>query len=559
MVPALAALAALSLLLGGCWSAAPGEPAPMAELASAEVNPVPREELLDGGTLRWGINEFPRQWNPYHPQGNLSTVATVLEGLLPSPFIVDSEAQAVPDPDYVLDYALESEPEQVLTLTLNPDARWSTGEPVTWRDYAAMAEALGGSGPEYQVVNAVGYDRIADVGPGSDEFEVVIAFDRPYAEFPSLFHPLLPESATASPAAFNEEYRGAIPVTSGPFTVEAIDPTAKTLAVERDAGWWGEPAKLDRVIYRALETGAFEGAFLEGGIDVFALPVDPSSYQRVKSAPDGEVRQALGPEYRHITLNGASPALSEVEVRHAVFLGIDREAMAAAALGGVEWPAEVLNNRFLQPHRVGYQDNSGEWGGYDPERAAELLEAAGWVAPADDPGGIRERDGDPLVLRLAVPRGHGPARDEAGLVQGMLGDIGIEVAIEDVAGDELFASVVLPGNFDLVAFNSTPGAFPVSSTRYQWADAAHGGEWGGNVGRIGDPEIDAALEEALAASDEEEASVHINEADRLLWESGHTLPLYQRPQLVAVRSTLANIGASGLAGVDYADIGFVAE
>ena len=46
------------------------------------------------------------------------------------------------------------------------------------------------------------------------------------------------------------------------------------------------------------------------------------------------------------------------------------------------------------------------------------------------------------------------------------------------------------------------------------------------------------------------------QADRLVWQEVNVLPLYQRPQSVGVRSTLANIGASGFFDLRYPDIGF---
>lgn len=528
-------------------------------LPLTDINPVPREEIPEGGVLHWGINEFPAQWNPHHTAGNLAVAHTVLNGLLPRPFLVEEGEAVRPNPDYVLDYTVETEPEQEVRLSLHPEATWSTGEPITWRDYAAMAASLSGSEPDHQIISPIGYDRIAEVREGGDEYEVVITFDRPFVDFAKLFSPLLPAEYTEDPERFNEGFRGDLPVTAGPFALDSIDRTARTITLERDEEWWGEPAKLDGIVFRALDPTAFEGAFLEGAIDVYQLPLDAGSYERIAGADTGEIRSAYGVEYRHLTLNGESPILGDVSVRHAVFLALDRSALAEAALGGVGVSPMVLNHRLLLPHRDGYQDNSGEWGEFDPGRAAELLDAAGWEQSEEE--GVRHRDGEPFSLRLIVPRGHAPAQTEAELILAMLSDVGIDVVIEAVAGDSLFSDYVLPGNYDLVAFNYDHGAFPVSESFHQWTGtvpASNGGEtWRANVARISDPEIDEALEQALdAGKSEEERLAHINEADRLLWESGHTLPLYQRPTLFATREDLANLGPSGAASLDFADIGF---
>ena len=45
---------------------------------------------------------------------------------------------------------------------------------------------------------------------------------------------------------------------------------------------------------------------------------------------------------------------------------------------------------------------------------------------------------------------------------------------------------------------------------------------------------------------------------RLLWQSVDTIPLYQTPELVAVRTGLANVGADGYATTTWEDVGWQA-
>ena len=46
------------------------------------------------------------------------------------------------------------------------------------------------------------------------------------------------------------------------------------------------------------------------------------------------------------------------------------------------------------------------------------------------------------------------------------------------------------------------------------------------------------------------------QAARLLWQDARTLPLYVEPDVVVVRTRLANLGASGYASTTWADVGF---
>ena len=109
--------------------------------------------------------------------------------------------------------------------------------------------------------------------------------------------------------------------------------------------------------------GALTGRLVPGG----AGPVVAVGNRIVGRSARGDLptaRAALGADYRHITLNGQTPILKDVDVRHAIFLGINREVLATAALGTLGWEPRVLNNRFLMPEQPGYADNSGEWGKY---------------------------------------------------------------------------------------------------------------------------------------------------------------------------------------------------
>src|SRR5690606_25225325 len=97
--------------------------------------------------------------------------------------------------------------------------------------------------------------------------------------------------------------------------------------------------------------------------------------------------------------------------------------------------------------------------------------------------------------------------------------------------------------------------YPVSTMRSVFA-RPRGGRVQQNYSRIGSEAIDEALDGALAESDPERVRALVNTADRLIWRQASVLPLYQRPQLVATRANLANLGACGCLQPDYQDSGF---
>ena len=108
------------------------------------------------------------------------------------------------------------------------------------------------------------------------------------------------------------------------------------------------------------------------------------------------------------------------------------------------------------------------------------------------------------------------------------------------------------GTFDIAQFGWLGDAFPLSAlTQIYMSDGES------NFGKIGSPEIDAAIERTLEELDPGKARALANDLDKLIWAEGFSLPLTQSPGDVAVRSKLANFGAAGLGRPAYTAIGFM--
>ncbi|WP_262402386.1 ABC transporter family substrate-binding protein [Actinomadura sp. CNU-125] len=442
---------------------------------------------------------------------------------------------------------------QTVVYRLNPKARWSDGRAIGYRDFAAQARALSGRGSRYEIADDTGYRRIERVERGADEHVVKVVFARPYADWRRLFSPLYPAAAYADPRAFNRGWRDRLPVTAGPFTVAGVDRTGETVTLVRDPGWWGRPAKLDRIVYRAMDPAAMPGAFANGEIDLMDVGLDTGALRRVRRASGAEVRQAAGPDRRLLTFNAGGPILSDERVRRAVMLGIARETIARSDLAGLGVPVRTLGNHFYVNTQQGYRDNSGTFGRHDPARAARLLDEAGWTMR----GRYRVKDGRTLALRFVVAAGQPIGTREGELARALLERIGVRVDIEPVPAEDLFGRHVTKGDFDIVPFSWLGTPFPVSSMRAVYARPREG-RVQQNYSGGGTAAIDSALERALTTMGSE-VHVLVNRADRLVWQEALVLPLYQRPQLVAARADLANIGACGFHQPAYEDIGFTQD
>jgi peptide/nickel transport system substrate-binding protein len=545
-------LAVLLLMVSGCSAPKSSSQARIAKLGAYDVNPVPREQIRTGGTLRWPLPEFPAQWNANHANGAKGVVLDVIRGVLPVLMPADEKGVGHPDPDYVLSAKVtRSAPRQVVTYTLNPKAVWSNGRPISYRDFAAQASALSGRDKRFEIVSNTGYDQIARVERGRNDQQVVVTFARPFADWTGMFSPLYPAGTNTDPAIFNRSWLNRIPITAGPFSLGSIDRTAKTVTLVRNLDWWGRPAKLDSIVFRAMDSSAIPGAFANDEVDVLDIGSDANAYARATEVRGAVVRRAGGPDWRQLTLNAARPPLSDLRVRQALALGIDRKAIATSDLKGLNWPVQTMGNHFFVNTQEGYRDNAGGLRDYDPVRAGRLLDAAGWVRRGDH----RIKDGRPLVLRTVVPAGVPGSRQEAELIQAMLGEIGVGVDIRAVPTDDLFDKYVSPGNFDMVLFSWLGTPFPISSNRSVFAEP-RGDRIQQNYARIGTAKIDASMDQAIRELDPVKARRLTNEVDRMLWLQVSVLPLYQRPQLVGTRANLANFGACGFYDLAYEDIGF---
>ncbi len=524
-----------------------------------DINEQPLDQVKQGGTIRWAVDQLSTQWNYNQINGPNSATAQVLYGVMPYVFIADKTATTSPNPDYLTSAKADnSSGKQVVTMEINPKAKWSDGTPITEKDFETQWDALKDPTSKYQIASSTGYDRIESVKQGKDEREVIATFSKPFSDWKSLWSPMYPAKYQDTADHFNKGYFNKIPVTAGPFKVDKIDKSAKTVTMTADPNWWGAKPKLDRIITRSLEGDAGVNAFVNGEVDVNLLPNDPASYKRAKSAKNGVIRVAGGPDFRHFTFNGTSPNLSDVNVRQAIAMSINRNAINKADLTGLPWPARTMDNHFLVNTQAGYKANAGTVGQYDPEKAKQMLDAAGWKMGS---GGFRTKGGKTLDLRFVIPVGTPASKQEGELTQAMLKDVGVKIDVRAVPSEDFFDKYVIPGNFDITPFSWLGTPFPISSAQSIYAnptkDSSGELQIQQNFARVGSKEIDDLMNKAEETLDPNEAFALTNQADAAIWNEVHSVVFYQRPQMNGVNKNLANVGSFGFAQPDYTKIGFM--
>ncbi|NUR88571.1 MAG: ABC transporter family substrate-binding protein [Nonomuraea sp.] len=524
-----------------------------AALPKSSMGAADYASVKDGGTLKLAMTQFKTQWNYNQVNGTQTDVADVTDLLLPA-FKADENAEVFNNPDYISEWKMEMQGDkEVVTYKINDKATWSDGTPITYKDFQAQWKALNGSDDKYQVTSTDGYDRIGSVEKGASDKDVVVTFKKSYPDWKGLFSPLYPASTNETPAGFNKGWINKMPVTAGPFKLDDIDATAKTVTLVRDDKWWGQKAKLDKVIFRAMDDSATPNAFANGEIDAYKLSINAANLKRAKGVPNTDIRMAAGPDWRQFTINGSSPMLKDKNVRQAVInYGLNRDALIQSDLKDMDWPVQALNNHVYMNTQKGYQDNAGDLAKYNPEKAKQLLDAAGWKLD----GEYRKKDGKELNLRCLIPSGTQTTQQECELTQAMLKEIGVKVTLYTVPIDTWDVDHLIPGDFEIAPFSWLGTPFPIPGLTQFFKTPKSKDNFANNFPRIGNPELDAKIDETAGEMDPDKAIQLANEVDKMVWDEVHTLPLYQRPQIVAAKKTLANYGAKGFSSIDWTKVGF---
>ncbi|MFJ6010578.1 ABC transporter substrate-binding protein [Streptomyces sp. NPDC092952] len=420
-------------LLAGCGS---GD----GSTAGPDIAVVDRNQVADGGTVDWAVDALPTTLNAFQADAD-ATTARITGALLPTLFPLDARGEPQLDPDYLESAkVIEREPRQVVLYRLNQQAVWSDGRQIGAPDFLAQWRALSGRDSAFWTARNAGYDRIDRIERGADDLEVRVTFNRPYADWRSLFSPLYPKEVTGSPDAFNDGSRTTLPKTAGPFRLGGIDRKAGEVSLVRNLRWWGSRPKLDSLVFRAVAPRDRAAALAEGRVDVADIDAaadrritravrdrakgrpplamgpgaatDPASAlrswavahgsdpeaaaaertAREKARADAEayaaeqkaltgyvVRKSLEPAYTQLALNGESGPLADDRVRRAVARALDRQELAETVLRPLGLPARPVGSHLALAGQPGYQDGSTALGGQDTGQAQALLAEAGWT------------------------------------------------------------------------------------------------------------------------------------------------------------------------------------
>lgn len=261
--------------------------------------------------------------------------------------------------------------------------------------------------------------------------------------------------------------------------------------------------------------------------------IPPEHAKDVKDGPDYQSSEFLLPGVGYsLHLNTRRPPFDQKEVRLALLHGLNRAEIVASATFGA-YPAQ----EYLSTTTPDFSKTLKNKISYDPQRAAALLDQAGWKER--DGQGYRVRDGQRLSTFSPYADNDQLAQRTLEQVQIDAKKLGIEIQLQPVTD---LPQRLYNGNYGVL------GSFQSEATGMQlWRlygsdNISDGSTVGSNASYLSIPELDAVLAKARASGKSEDRIRYYAEAQEILPDHAPSVPLYSRPRLVAIQKNVHGVG-----------------
>jgi len=477
-------------------------------------------------------------FNTNSSDGNSQDTQMVVNGIFPTAFIQLPDFTVRMNTDLLDSAQVTKTSPQTVVYKIKPNASWSDGKPISADDFVYNWRTQNGSDPDYDAATSTGYEDITSVQGSDGGKTVTVTFGKPFADWQSLFAVLLPAHVMTSQGdphkTFNEGPMAIAKVSGGPFVLDNANPDQQ-VTLRRNDRYYGPRAHLDTVVFRIITDANTEPQALANN-EVQLIYPQPQidllgNVRRIGNKITSEV--GLGATFEHIDFNTASPFLSKVPLRKALFTAVDRNQILAATVQQFSKDVGPLNNRMFIQGQAGYQDNvtPAGLGAGNVDAAKKILTDAGYRIEG---GKLLDPSGKAVPALTAVYAVGNPIRQqELELMQRQIQPLGVTLNIRST---DSFGPTVSSGDYDVVVFAWVGTPFPASTNKSIYTT-----DGGQNFGKYSNPTVDKAMTQATADSDPIQAAQQLNEADRQISQDAYTLPLYQKPTFLAYYSTYGNI------------------
>ena len=446
-------------------------------------------------------------------------------------FAVDEEGNITTENRSVASEA-DMDEDGTVTIELEEGILFHDGEELTAEDVAFTWEAVAHpdyDGPRRATVNNI--QGIDEITPGDDDEEEDIQEMREQLSEEGVAgveivddHTLVVESIEplavqkddinvtgvmpkhhykwdfTDPEAYADEFQALNmePMGSGPYVFDeyVTDERAEFTAFEDY--FLGEPATEQFIYDEYDDLGALIPALEAGDVDAIDYQTDVESYEMVDDIEHAMQVQHLNNGYAYISVHQEHPVLGEQEVRQALMYGLDRGAWVEGFFGELGQVAHTS----LAPASWAYPgDEAFEHYEYDPDKANELLDEAGFDEWCEDEEYRLNDDGEPIELTYETYEEADWSVEIPEIAQDQWGDLGLDVTIEMSDCPTLQESTQLEQDFDIynMAFNLAADPDPYELFHSDFTDP---GEF--NSMQYKCDEADELMEEGRREFDREE-------------------------------------------------------
>jgi peptide/nickel transport system substrate-binding protein len=531
-------LVVVTLIAASCAGSVPASSAP----------PSASEAAVRGGTAIVAIWQEPSTLAPLYANQTVSDIVNygVLEGLSET----TNDGKYVPHlaksvPDVANGGVTVTGTKMDVKWELLPNLKWSDGQPVTSADIKYTWQIWM---KDPKVNSRTGYSEIDSIDTPND-LTALVHFKSIYAPYPTMFSQLMPKHLLENEPDISKTDYNRKPMGTGPFKITEFK-AGDSITLEKNANYRLAPEKpyLDKIIFRSVPSVQTAMAQLKASEVQAVWNLTADQAVDLEKVGGLVVQNVPGPSVERIELNTAenkentdpnsrNPVLGDIAVRKALLYATPKQ--------------QIIDKLFFGKFKAGTSPVSQGWAaykepqeGYDPKKANDTLEAAGWKKGADS---IRAKDGVRATLMYTTTTGDA-TREK---VQQVLVDewkaVGIEVKIQNQPSSVLLSGSCTAkdprklGSFDLVQYASSPGIDPHTTvfTRYHSKNIPTVANCAGqNYTRVKNADMDKAIDEAGSTLDLEKRKAAYARALKLLNEQYVIIWLYDRSDIDARQDAL---------------------
>ena len=344
---------------------------------------------------------------------------------------------------------------------------------------------------------------------------------------------LAPVSPTAVKRLGNQGFARA-PVGAGPFRFVSWEEGRQVVLERFDKYNWAPgynantgPSSVQRVITRFIPDASTRVAALEAGeIDI----ADATPILDMKRFSDTRgygtmIGNAAGIPFG-LELNGSRGIFSDIRVRRALAMAVDRKALSENLFFGLIDPAYGPLSKGTPGYWTGTEDLYRP----DPKAAMALLDQAGWSL---GPDGVRVKDGQRLSGFYGAPPPLEP--DTAVEIQAIARRVGFDLKVETIT----FArnqALVFDNAFDMLPVRWIQADPMCLENLFASSNIPSPGRYKYNWMQLNEAKLDALFAEGRAVTDPAKRAAVYAEAQKIIMDSALWFPVHNQVQTIAYRT-----------------------